>query len=175
MPNPVSSIDTLNDLSMGLLAAVEAALATTAAGVPGRQFVSPGTPAFDCCPFFCVHPLILGLADTRPLFPPLEPSQRPHRASINLVAFHAYVIRCVPVPNDNGDPPPAADLTASGRTISQDGFAVWDHLKKAVRAGSLFPGDLTDVFFDGGVQLDPAGGCGGWLFTVRVQLDGIPG
>jgi hypothetical protein len=171
--NPVSTVDSLNDLSVGLLAAVADALAVTNAGAPSRQFVSPGTPAFDCCPFICVHPLTLGLADTQPLFPPLEPSLRPHRNSINLVALHAYTIRCVPVPSENGDPPTVAALTAAGKAISQDGWAVWNHLKQAVRDGSLFPGVLTDVFFDGGVQLDPAGGCGGWLFTVRVQLDGI--
>jgi hypothetical protein len=174
MSVPVSTVDSLNDLCVQMLAAIEAALATTDAGVPGRQFVSAGTPAFDCCPFFCVHSLTLGLADTQPLFPPLEPAQRAHRASVNLAALHAYVIRCVPVSNDAGVPPAAADLTASGKAINQDGWAVWNHLKQAVRDKTLFPGTKTDVFFDGAVALDPAGGCGGWLFTVRVELGGIP-
>jgi hypothetical protein len=171
VPSDVSSLD---GLCGTLLAACVAALATTDAGAPDRQFVSAGQPAFDCGDFVAVQSLMLGLAETQPLQPMLQPAQRVHSASMNLATLVAYAIRCVPTLDARGNPPSAAALSAAARVTNQDGFAIWDHLKKAIRDGSLFPGCRTPVFFDGGLSVVPSGARAGWQFTLRVELEGIP-
>lgn len=173
MTEPVSTVASLNDRAGELLQAVVDALDTTPARAPADRFVSPGTPAFDCCPFVCVQTLTLGLADTAPLQPPLQPAQRAQLGNVNLATLVAYIVRCVPVPDDGGNPPSAAALTAAGTTMNADGWAVWNHLKKAVAGQTLFAGCRSFVYFDGGIALDPAGGCGGWTFTVRLEIAGI--
>jgi hypothetical protein len=170
VPSDVSSLD---GLCSALLAACVAALATTDAGVPERQFVSAGQPAFDCGDFVAVQSLTLGLADTQPLQPMLQPAQRVHSVSLNLTTLIAYAIRCVPTLDTRGNPPTAAALTAAARVTNQDGFAIWNHLKRTVRDGSLFPGCRTPVFFDGGLSLVPSGARAGWQFTLRVEIEGI--
>jgi hypothetical protein len=173
MTATVSTAASLYERATELKQAVLEALATTAAGAPDRHFVSPGIPAFDCCPFVCVQTVTLGLADTSPLQPPLQTAQRAQIGNVNLAALIAYVVRCVPVPDDDGSPPSAAALDASGATVNADGFAVWNHLKHAVADQTLFPGCRSFVYFDGAVALDPAGGCGGWTFTVRLEIPGF--
>jgi hypothetical protein len=84
------------------------------------------------------------------------------------------IFRCVPGPVQSKlgfEPPSAVELEAAAEQINADGWALWNHLLNRIRAGLLF--DLCrEVFFEGGRELTPQGGCAGWVFGFRVALDG---
>src|SRR4051812_1224440 len=95
----------LQALAAEWLAACTAALATTDEGAIDRSFVSPGVPAFDCCPQLTVH--VGGPAEgaTAPLAPPLQPGHRTSIGVVPLVPLTATVIRCIPGMTDSGEFP----------------------------------------------------------------------
>src|SRR5665811_316733 len=87
----------LFDLAKEYLQACEAAVATTPGGPIARSFVSPGLPAWDCCPQLSVHVGGPVIGDTMPLAPPLQPGHRfEDTGTVNLVALTATVLRCSP-------------------------------------------------------------------------------
>ena len=144
-------------------------------GAPDRAFISPGEPAADCCPQLTVHTLAVEEAPTEPTGPGgLATGRRSSYGRINTPFFVMTLFRCVPVP-DQGltkiTPPSAEDQEAVARQLNADGWALWNHLYNRVRAEHLwskcqrlFPGPLR--------ALPQQGGCGGWVLTYRVRLDG---
>jgi hypothetical protein len=150
------------------------ALLDAPAGPIDRAFVSPGPPAWDCCPQLTVHAGGPAPADTEPLAPPLQPGHRiQDGVLLNLVTMTATVIRCTPtVPEGSTGFPDAADLDASAEELLGDVWAIWNHIATLKRAGSLWGPKTREVFFDPAVALNAAGGCAGWQMQVRVQLDG---
>lgn len=158
------------------------AVASSPGGAIPRSFVSPGLPAFDCCPQLTVHAGGPILADTVPLDPPLAIGQRAHlEASVHLINMTATVIRCVPTLTDDGDviqAPPAAGLEVAAEQIAGDVWAIWNVLRRRVREGSAFADTGSrrrEVFFDPAILVPVLGGCGGWQVPIRVQLGGYGG
>ena len=174
MPGP----NDLYDLLAEFLDAVEAAVATTPGGAIARAYVSPGPPAWDC-ELIAVHAGGPLEADTAPLAPPLQPGHRViDTFAVNEIAITTTVLRCVPTIQQVGGStswPSAAELEAAARLIDADVWAIWNHVKNAVRDGTLFrraDGEAREVFFDPAVPLSPAGGYGGWQIPLRVSLEG---
>lgn len=165
----------LYDLCAEYLSAAADALLDTPEGVaPDRQYVSLGIPPWDC-EQLTVHaggPAVV-VADTLPLQPSLVPLQRVRtQGFVNIVVMTATVIRCMPVTDDSGNPPDTDDLAAAALQTYSDLWAVWNHVKAEVRAGTLFAGESREFGLDPVVPIGPEGGFGGWQIPVRVQLGG---
>ena len=172
----MTDADSLYDACAELLAAAASALDEVEPGAPARRYVAGGQVALDC-EQLTVHPAPIGLAETQPLQPVLEPSRRIVRANVNLVGLVVTIVRCVPVAALNGDRltlPTVEALDASAQVTSRDGWQLWNGLKRRHRDNTLLPDACRDVLLQPCVPIDPAGGFGGWQLIVRTNLDGIP-
>lgn len=171
MPGPW---DDLFDVCSEWLAACEAAVATTDAGAIDRSFVSPGPPAWDCCPQLTVHGGY-AIADTAPLIPTLAPGHRSTvQGGVVLVPLVATIIRCIPTLGDysGSEFVPKAALEASAMSTHADLWAILNHTWDQHSRGILFAPESRELFFDPAVPLVPAGGCAGWQIQIRVSLYG---
>ena len=161
----------LHALARSFLEACEEALNTiptydaTLEGAPARTFVSYGPVALDCCDQLAVHVGTLVEGDSAPAQP------KASVARINLVSLVATASRCVPVPDSQGNPPPALEQEAAAKQINADKWALWNHIYNLINDGSLFD-KCCDVIWGGLTALQPNGGCGGSSLLITVCTDG---
>lgn len=158
-------LDLHDALALDYLIACENALNTipefdpTLGGAPVRSFIAPGPPAFDCCDQLVVH---VGS---------ITPRLTEIGARITQVPLIAHITRCVAMPDDNGNPPPADEQGESARQINADKWALWNYIYAAVEDGLLFERCCGTAW--GPLDpLTPSGGCGGSRLTVTVCFDG---
>jgi hypothetical protein len=158
----------LQDLAEAVLDASAQILAETGNPEIERQFVSHGPPALDCCNQLAVHVAQIGEAATQ-AGTVLQPGLRHETGRVNLTTLMITVTRCHPVLEDDGQPPPPADLTEASAMLNADAWALWTQLYRM--KDTLFAAcDL--VFFDGSVPLPPQGACAGWVMQIRFELPG---
>lgn len=164
--------DDLYSACVDYLAACYAALADTPAGPPSRYYVSPGPPAYDC-EQLTVYAGGPAVADTFPLQPMLAPGHRVNvQGKVNLLAITATIIRCVPIVGENGEYPDPIDMNTAARQTNADLWAIWNHVGREKRAGTLYPPKERELFFDPAVAINQQGGFGGWAIQIRVALEG---
>lgn len=177
MPVPAGPGD-LYLLAKEYLDACADAVASGVGGPIPRAFVSPGLPAWDCCPQLSVHAGGPAIADTFPLQPPLQPGHRSDNGeTLHLVNLTATVLRCVPTLGEDATlMPEPGDLDAAAAEMLGDVWAIWNHVRRLYREDLLFAnpygGGRRELFFDPAVSLMPQGGCCGWQIQIRVQLGG---
>jgi len=164
----------LQTLCEEFLAACEDALVTVGLlpgfdGVPGRSFVTSGLPAADCPPQLTVHVETISDAATGP--GGLADGTRHRSARMPQPRLIATLFRCVPVPDNSGNPPSAAALESAAAQINADGWALHNVLFNKVMNGSLLE-ICSNVVWEGLRRYGPSGGAGGWTVTVRAELDG---
>lgn len=156
----------LHDLALEFLNACIDALDTiptfdaTLAGSPERVLVAPGPVALDCCEQLAVH-----------INPVSEGPSVLEFARINNVTFVLTASRCVPVPDAQGNPPPALEITEAARQINADKWALWNHIYNLIEADMLFE-KCCGVVWGPLSPLQPNGGCGGSTLAITVCLDG---
>ena len=68
---------------------------------------------------------------------------------------------------------PSSLLAADALQHNADGWALWNHLYNLQSSG-LFLTLCDEVFFEGITAAAPAGGCAGWVVSVRAYLGGYP-
>lgn len=164
----------LFDLAREFLDACKHAVEFSPGGPIERAYVSPGPPPFDCCDQLTVHVIGPAQSDTSPLSPTLAPGQRINvQGYVNLVTLAATVLRCVPVIEGTVLPTIEALEDSAANTIG-DVWAMWNHVRSAVRNGILFsyPDTRREVEMTPPTPVPIEGGAGGWVFMVRVRLDG---
>ena len=156
-----------------LLAVCEEALSETTAGTPERSYVTPSEPAFDCCPFLSVHVSALTV-DTTAVGPGgVATGHRTTSGSIILATYVVNAVRCAPEIADGKSLPTLAAIEAAAQQVEEDGWALWNRVRSAIRCGEIFR-LCSEVYFDGGASIPEQGGCVGWQFQVRAALPGIP-
>jgi hypothetical protein len=174
----------LHDLAEAVLDAAVAAIDSVAdsdptlEGAPERQFVSPGIPVADfvgrdCCSQIAVWATPSVEADTTP--GGLNTGRRSSLGWINQAGISVAVSRCIPTGESSSvgifNPPSAASLTESSRQHNADGWALWNGMHHAAAAGRIL--EICDgVTVEGITAAIPAGGCAGWLLTLRAALGG---
>lgn len=167
----------LFDTAQELLAAAAAALETTPGGGIAYQAVWQGLPVWDCPPMLTVHAGGPSIAPTT-AGPVLGPMQRiVVTGEVNIVSFTVTVLRCVPSLLQRGQStvlPSAADETASSQVCYADAWAVWNYLKNAHRAGTLFqrPSGRREFALIQALPLRTSGAAGGWEIHVGVEVGG---
>lgn len=167
-----SSVGTIFDLAGDLLLVAENSLASTVGGAPERAYVAPSEPAFDCCPFLTVHVPTIAEQSTAALAA-LASGHRTHRGSVIAVAFVVLAVRCSYEVPALPALPNMADIETVARQVQQDGWALWNGLRSAIKREEIF-GLCSEVYFDGGASIVEQGGCVGWRFTIRATVPGIP-
>lgn len=167
-----SDVGSLYDLAQATLTVARTCLATTTAGTPAVYYVSPGSqPAFDCCPALIVTAAGLSEESTSPL----DITAQGHRAAygrLNLATLVVWALRCAPTVDTHGSVL-STDIEAVAEAVMEDAWALWCGFYHAVQNGT-FEDKCADVHFDRGLPIQEQGGCVGWFFTLRAQLDGIP-
>jgi len=152
----IESLDTIPDFAPALV------------GAPERSFISPGLPALDCCDQLTVHsPVVL---DT-PLQPGGLAEGKKCAARKTVVTMQVTITRCIPVIGDDGEWPLPSEMEDAAAQLNADAWALWNHLYNLICSGQLFT-LCGEVFWDGLRSMNPQGGCGGWVLTLRVTLDG---
>ncbi len=167
-----STVATLYELAQEVLDVAEVCLATTASGVPPLSYVSPAAPAFDCCDALIVSVNALSEESTSPQLNAADLGQRARFGRINLANLAVVALRCAPEMGANGEVV-IADIEAVTSQVLEDGWALWNGFYNAIKDGS-FEGLCSDVHFDSGRAVAESGGCVGWTFIFRAQIDGIP-
>jgi hypothetical protein len=158
----VACLDTIPGLVPGL------------AGAPDRAFVSPGEPVWDCCDQLAVNSPSIGEQFTSPTSPAGATARRHVFGRIPMVRIVTTVTRCIPQGEVVGTayrPPTVADLEAAAAQIHADGWALHNGIYNRIAQG-LLSDRCSEVAWDGLASATPAGGCAGWTFTLRFQLDG---
>ena len=180
MPGP----EDLHNLTEAVLDEAVAAIDSVAdsdptlEGAPDRRFVSPGIPVYDfvgrdCCSQIAVWAIPINEADTTP--GGLDAGRRSLFGWINQVGISIAVSRCIPTGETSNmgllTPPAASALTEASRQHHADGWALWNHMHHAIAAARIL--SLCDaVAVEGIVPAIPAGGCAGWVLTLRAALGG---
>lgn len=114
------------DMASKLLVCVSAQLAETEAGSPAWTAVIPGEEvAWDSCHCgqLSVHVLRAFPSDHFPI-PKTDPPFSNCQAQQTVVEYVVTILRCVPVQDDAGIPPPAAKLTEAAQVDFMDRWAV---------------------------------------------------
>lgn len=164
-----STPTTLYDFAAQLLVACEEALATTAAGVPEISYVTVDSPALDCPEQLTVHTSTLQIDAQGP---PMSTGQRIKMDYRILDTIIATVVRCTPQ-SLNGNPPTPAELDALAQVVNEDLWVIWNHVTKRIRDNTLFEGACQYNDFDVARAQRESGASAGWVFTVRVAIDGF--
>lgn len=166
-----STVSSLYDLAQLVKTTAEACLATTAAGTPAISFVSPAAPAFDCCDALIVNVPSLTEEGTSPLGI-VDTGHRATHGRINLAGMNVWALRCAPAVGQDGTVLTSA-VEAVSLKVYEDAWALWCGFYHAI-INDVFEGKCSDVHFDRGISIPEQGGCVGWQFSFRAQLDGIP-
>jgi hypothetical protein len=165
-----STPTTLYDFAAQLLDVCEQALATTAAGVPDRSYVTVDSPALDCPDQLTVHTSTLQIDAQGP---PMGVGQRIKMNYRILDTIVATIVRCTPQSLGNGAPPSTVALDQLAQTVNEDLWVIWNHVTKLIRDGALFEGVCQYNDFDVARAQRESGTSAGWVFTVRVAIDGF--
>lgn len=166
-----SDVNSLQELAEDVLLVARNCLATTDAGEPATFYVGPVLPAYDCCPALIVSVALLTEEATSPLAI-TDTGRRASFGRVNLVTFLITALRCAAKVQNDGSVL-TADMEAASTEVNQDAWALWEGFYHAVGNGT-FVGRCSDVHFDRGQAIREQGGCVGWEFALRAQLDGIP-
>lgn len=157
---PTSVRDLLDDL---LVEAVTSLSTTEGADdPPERQYVSHGTVTWDC-DLLAVH--LVRVA------PKLLDPRAERCAIVHMASIAVTLLRCIPKPDDRGNPPSPDELDEANRQLAVDGWALWKGLTRAWAEGSWPSGvPCKNVKWGGLEPLAPSGGLAGWRVEATVQL-----
>lgn len=167
----VSTLTSLYDLATQVRTLAEGMLAATEGGTPAISYTSPSRPAHDCCDALIVWVPNLQEEGTSPLSPLLATGHRTQFGRVNLVTLYIEVLRCSPTVGRDGLPLPGENEAVSN-IVLQDAWALWTGFYQAIEAGE-FKSQCQVVHWDIGRFIPDSGGCVGWQFQMRPELNGI--
>lgn len=166
----VSDVNSTYVLSNQYLSLCADLLDTTAGGSPDLAYVYPVQPVIDCCPALIVFMPRLTEEQTSPLTPPAATGHRAQFGRVNLVTLTAWVLRCSPRMSDDGSVN-VTEVLYVAQQVQQDGWVLWNGIYHAIRDG-VFKSLCEDVHFGEARPIREQGGCLGWEFTIRAELNG---
>lgn len=154
------------------------ALVDEVAGYPGcpcLRYVSAGEPSIDCCVNGCdeadgmltVH--VEGVYAS-PSFPDPPESFAPCQASAWVASVVVTASRCAPTMDEEGNPAPMADLTASALVQSVDTYAILTALGCCVSADAVAGKRKRRVAITGMTPLVSDGGCASVEVRAAVEI-----
>lgn len=167
-----STIQTPMQYADELLMVCAAAVGDTVAGPIERVYVSPGRPVLDC-EQLTISLVRIGEANTA-IATTLGQGKRHSTGRVNLLGFLVTVARdCVPVLDEKGNVPTAADIEASANEVIEDIWAIWSYLYWSFRRGELLGGVCDTFIVDGAIALETEGTLAGFEMEFRVNIPGL--
>lgn len=155
--------DKLYTLAEDLLASVVAQFGDESIELPARQYVANGEVAHDCDQL-TVAPVSGFIGN-----PEEEDPQVVRCASTLSFDLEVRLLRCVPVPDNAGNPPNADAIQASAQEILTDAYVMSRGLIRAVNADAF--GESCHSVRIGLLEpVGPDGGFGGWRAVVTALL-----
>lgn len=163
MPEPqVADPTHVADVAAAILAYVKSVFEEAEVALPERQYRTSGGIAFDgeqCVVMF----------DGITAGAPGRVANGPQDCVIERFATYLVgVVRCVPVSDDQGDPPTMEALDASAVELLTDAWVLQRAAEGLPTAGIVLDGYAVAV--TGLEALEPSGGLGGQAVTVQVAL-----
>ena len=153
----------LAELAQTLLDVTVARFTAAGLDVPERQYIHAGEVAFDC------PQLVVSFNRVYHGLPAAEVSGEVPCAVFRTAEFQITLNRCVPIFEDDGDPPDPSDLTAAGIEGMVDAWVLQQSLIEAYREG-----ELQEICFNlavgSVVAIGPEGGVGGVTCLVSMQV-----
>lgn len=162
--------DRIKAIADAMLAAIVFHYIEEGVDLPARQYVANGLPAFDCeqVTVFCEN--TVGIQGS-PLaeFPSEQFRDAGHAMRAGI--FAVTIIRCVPMLDDDGDPPAVEAEDESAALIYGDAVRALNALIGAEERGDL-PG-CGSVVFQRWTNENAQGGLGGGTLRVAISLAGL--
>lgn len=155
----------LYDLAAGVLAAVETTYQAEGIDLPERRYVADGPPAYDC------EQVVVALVRMYPGLPFQEDPGQPvlKMRLLRSVTLAVHVVRCIPVLDNQGNPPTAAAIDASGANVLQDSWMLpWAMLEG--HRQQLFAPLCDTIGMRELTPAEPSGGFGGSILLLDAQL-----
>lgn len=152
----------------GYAAAITDGLVPDDLALPEFRKVVPGLPAYDCAGLFVHNESSFshtGNIATQIVEPQL--AQAGHALVGIVVGVH--LVRCVPVQDDNGNPPTVDQDEDASTIIYTDEVLMYDSVVAAQRA-SVLP-RCSGVAFQSWTSITPNGGVGGGILRVRLGVE----
>lgn len=159
--DPTKLYDTASDL----LDSVVARMGTVPITLPVRQYVHAGLIAYDC------EQVVVTVPETGVThsFPGQAASDNQICSPPRHTVLEVHVVRCVPVPSDNGDPPTVTALDASAQEVLQDlwslAYVIWEGYREGDWGSTCSTVSLGPVQVNG-----PEGGHVGVVATVFLLI-----
>lgn len=148
-------------------------LATTDAGAPSLEYVSPGEAALDCdCDGngqLTTWVQGLGEAPTSPQGP-TDVLQRARFRAQPMVTIQVLVARCLSIAEGANLLPPD-EMSLAAIEVQDDAWAIWNGVMRAVEREELFA-KCSPFQRVSAVPLPVQGGCIGWVITFSVNIPG---
>ena len=158
MPDPAARLATL---AHDLLDAIEQGADTHDVELPARRFVSTGALAWDC-------PLLAVTTPTITRGRPGRDSANVNRESDTfVVTYEVLLLRYVPIPDDDGNPPHVDALLASADELLRDGWLLTVGIAGALRT---IEQSCTALAQTSTTAVGPEGGLAGWSSSLQVAL-----
>jgi hypothetical protein len=155
-------------LAEAMLAAVVSHYGDQGVPLPGTRLVTTGQVVADCeLAAVAVQRLFNHEGDVGGEVVQALRRHQGHQLRGMLAAV--TVLRCVPVLDDDAQPPPAGEIQAGARLILADAQHCWDALRAAEDRGDLT--GCNGLAWAGWDSYGPEGGYGGGFLTVRAGLE----
>lgn len=162
MPLPVTA---LYDLAEATLSAIVAGWPVDAEPIPDRQYVSDGTIVWDCESLVVIVNSTFGTDSDVAVE---QIIQEGLGFALRAAQIGVLILRCVPVIDDDAEPPTAEAIDGSANVILRDSIALMNVLVAAQQNGEL--ATCNGLAFERWSSQGPAGGFGGGILQFRALL-----
>ncbi len=166
------SITNLWDRLNEILTCVNDAVSATAAGPPQRACIVPGEVVWDdcTCGMLAVNWRVLGRSDVFPSSA-ADTSQTNCASRYVTVQVGVTMLRCATGPDENGNAPTCAALSADAFALTADAVAIRDALSCCLH--SMYEArDLADYAIGTTLAQGPAGACDGSFTDLIIGFVG---
>jgi hypothetical protein len=162
------SPERLWNLAVDVKMAIIDGFASAGVDLPARQYVSYGFPAHDCAQLVVAAEATAGTEGALSQ-EVVEPVLGKPGHAMRYARFGITLLRCVPVVQDDGDPPTVEDEEEAAETVLADTVLLLNSIVAAQRSGDL--NRCGGVAFEQWTAISPLGGLGGGILRVRLLLE----
>lgn len=162
------SPDRLWNLAVDVKMAIIDGFAAAAVELPARQYVTYGNPAHDCAQLVVSLEATAG-TEGNIAQEIVDPVLGKAGHAMRYARFGITLIRCVPVVQDDAEPPTVEDEEQASEAILTDTVLLLNSIVAAQRAGDL--NRCGGVAFEQWTAITPNGGVGGGILRVRLLLE----
>lgn len=156
------------ETAKALLTAVEEVFQDAFVELPERRYVHLGNVAIDNCEALIIQVEAAGNGSVVRRGEAFDNVQ-PGHVWRNVVDFSIWILRCVPVMDDSGNPPSVDAEDESSLELMTDMWTLWNGMRVKHAAKELFD-NCTAIEFGDFLPYGPEGAFGGGRLQVTIAL-----